>query len=408
MSAPPGNPSLDEQVQAEAARLLPTELARIQLRREIAARGRQPIVMVPAAEVRKRKMPPFLVEGKIPARGIGVFFGESGQHKSFLKLHLLLCVSNGRPFLGCQVNAPAAEKGWAVYVLGEGQYDAGLRVDAACLVHGFSDERLAYVEQPFPLGDESAVAEVIELCKALPGPVRIIAFDSLADFYGGDDSENSSTDMQRLIGGMKRISAELSCVVAAVAHTGHGGKDADGEDKPAPARLRGSSRFRQAFDFEFMVEGGRMIATKERYAEKGEPIRFGMENSGGTLVISQATGGKPAAAEEPCWPHPATEAQFGKIVAAIRQTPGMSMSAIARAAKVRKEDTAIVLLKLEEVSMVVNDSKTATGKYKPGPVYTEWLPAYINRISGLNGQSGSAVPGGSQVVPGTGSRFPTP
>ena len=204
-------------------------------RRRLDARGREPVRLVPAADVRGRPVPPYLVEGLIPAApSIGVLFGESGAYKSFLVLNLLLCAgATSAAFLGHAVNGT----GWGVYVMGEGQGDAGQRLDAAVTAQpGFTDERLCYIEQPFPLSDEQAVDEVIARCRELAAgsgtPVLLVVFDSLADFYGAGDSENSSTDMQRLIAGMKRIGAALGCVVMASAHTGHGGKDEDGNDRP--------------------------------------------------------------------------------------------------------------------------------------------------------------------------------
>ena len=299
--------------------------------RRLDARGREPVRLVPAAEVRRRERRPDLVEGLIPAApSIGVLFGESGAYKSFVVLNLLLCTGAvPAAFLGHMVNA----SGWGVYVMGEGQGDAGQRLDAAVKAHpGFADERLCYIEQPFPLSDEQAVDEVIARCRELADrsgiPVVLVVFDSLADFYGAGDSENSSTDMQRLIAGMKRISAALGCVVMANAHTGHGGRDEDGNDKPPPQRLRGSSRFKQAWDFELMATGRALVPTKNRYGPLAAAVPYQMESRDGTLVLA-AEAAAAEAADGEGWPqderHPlelmtaAEEKTFGAVVAYLRE-----------------------------------------------------------------------------------------
>lgn len=344
-------------------------------RRELATEARPPIVLVPAAEVRKRVPPPYLAEGLIPATGIGVFFGESGTYKSFLVLNLLLCASSeyGAAFLGHWVNGG----GLGVYVMGEGQYDAGLRLDAALGAHlGYTDERLAYVERAFPLSDEAAVGEVIERCTELARargvPVRLVVFDSFADFYGAEDSENSNTDMQRLIASMKRISAELGCVVMANAHTGHGGTDKEGNEKPPPARLRGASRFRQAWDFELMATGGSLIPTKNRYGPKAEAMSYQMRQEGGSLVLAGvAAEAAQEAAPEP-WPDPCPLYAWAKVAEAVIATPGLSMNVIAKVAKVRREHVSIALLKGEEAGMLTNTGTKGSPKWKWGGGLLDW------------------------------------
>ena len=341
-------------------------------RQRLDAESRQPIALIPGQEMRQRQPPPFLVEGLIPDRSIGVIFGETGAYKSFLVLNLLLCSGSGADFLGHAVYGT----GWGVYVMGEGQHDAGLRLDAAIGAHlGFTHERLAYIEQPFPLSDDAAVDEVIGRCRELGAPVRLMAFDSFADFYGAGDNENSSTDMQRLIAGMKRISAAVGCVVMACAHTGHGGTDEDGGDRPPPPRLRGSSRFRQAWDFELMATGRALVPTKNRYGPLAAPVPYRTEAAGGSLVVARPELGAAAAAhdggEEQEWPYPVSVDKLDKVVAAVCQTPGLSMSVVAKAAKVRKDDTAIALIKAAEMGLVRNAGTENRPKWVPGPM-DEW------------------------------------
>ena len=201
-----------------------------------------------------------------------------------------------------------------------------------------------------------------------------MVFDSLADFYGAGDSENSSTDMQRLIAGMKRIGAALGCVVMASAHTGHGGKDEDGNDRPPPARLRGSSRFRQAWDFELMATGATLVPTKNRYGPLADAMPYRMEKAGGTLVLSAEPGlAAGAPADDPPFPYPCPPASFGKIVAAVSATPGMTQAAICDAAKIRRAHVQIALLKGQAIGLLANTGTKSRPAWARGGPLADWL-----------------------------------
>ena len=182
------------------------------------AEGRQPLALVPAAEVWEQPDLAYLVDGWIPQTGVGALFGETGTWKSFLALHLLLCVVYRLGFLGQPVNRP----GRGVYLLGEGQAGARRRLRSAiadlAVQEKIAPAGLDYVMVPFPLSDERAVTEVVTVIRARAGtdPVSLVVFDAAADFYGADDSEISATDMQRIIAACKRISRELGCFVLLV------------------------------------------------------------------------------------------------------------------------------------------------------------------------------------------------
>lgn len=123
--------SLRDEFEADYAVDLATEARREHLRREVRRRldadGRQPVVLVPAAEVWAEPDPPWLVGGWIPETGVGALFGPSGTWKSFVALHLLTCVVFGLGFFGQPVNRP----GFCIYLLGEGQAGAGRRLRSA-------------------------------------------------------------------------------------------------------------------------------------------------------------------------------------------------------------------------------------------------------------------------------------
>jgi hypothetical protein len=65
------------------------------------------------------------------------------------------------------------------------------------------------------------------------------------------------------------------------------------------------------------------------------------------------------------------------VVAAVEQTPGMNMTAVAKVSKVRKETVSIALLKAAEIGLVANAGTKGSPKWVPGPLdvagFLEWL-----------------------------------
>jgi hypothetical protein len=99
---------------------------------------------------------------------------------------------------------------------------------------------------------------------------------------------------------------------------------------------------------------------------------------GGSLVIDAlgAVAGQAAAEQEPEWPHPATEYQVDRVTAAVTQTPGMTMTQVATATKMRKQACGIALLKAEEIGLITNTGTRSSPKYRPGePPWMEWVLA---------------------------------
>ncbi len=175
----------------------------------------------------------------------------------------------------------------------------------------------------------------------------------MADFYG-DAEESSASGKSRVLRNMRKISQRLGCVVMGSGHTGHGSRDDEGNETP-PERQRGTSRFRQAWDFELMATGTQLLVKKEREAERIPPVPYRVVKRLDSLAV---VGGGTAASggfEFHEWPHPATEAQLDRLVSAIRMTPGLGVNAIAKAARMRKDDVPIVIAKAAEGGLIVPD-----------------------------------------------------
>jgi hypothetical protein len=375
---PPEAEQWREQIESEYAAEVASTARRQQqaedARRLRAAQDRKPLKLLTLDEVRALPKPEDLVAGLVPlpvtgTSCIGVVFGQSGAFKSFLALHLGLCVANGQPFLGLPVLRPGA----SVLVLGEGQGGAGIRADAALDGNRafLSDRnRVRYIREPFPLDDPAYADEVIGLCRDIPD-LRFTWLDSLADFYGEAD-ENSASGMSRVLGNMRRISRELGCTVIGSGHTGHGQRDEDGTEVTKD-RQRGTSRFRQAWDFEVQATGTHLISRKERESEPLPPVAYRTEKRLESLaVVSGGGAGRSGQPDEHAWPYPVTAAQLDRVVQAVWDMPGQGVNVISRAAGVRKETAALALVKAIEGGLIENRGREDRPKYHRSG-YVDWV-----------------------------------
>jgi hypothetical protein len=384
-------PWLRENPEAEADRL-EAEILHQQNRkrinreadRRIAAEGRQPLVLVPAGEVLTEPDPPWLVDGLIPQTGIGSLFGPRSVWKSFVALHLQLCVAAGLGFLGRQVVRP----GWCCYVLGEGSEGAGLRLRAAVaasplLAPGL--DRFAYVKRPFALTDADATGELITAIRgaAQGQDVSLVVLDAAADFYPAGFAENSAGDIQQIVAACKSVSDELSCFVLLVAHAGL--EDAE--------RLRGSSRWGQAFGFEISCEREKSAAedqrhgwlkvTKEKEGPDGDSIPFRVDLAAtGTgrrsLAVSygheHGGGGREG---EPPEPSATQQRIYGDVVRYVIEHGGEEARGLS-ASRIEKGVTGTAVWKRQALDQAAQLGILAVqdGRYRPG-VYLGWLGPYF-------------------------------
>ena len=253
---------------------------------EEALERRQPVELISALDVWNEPDLTWLIDRWLPETGVGSLFGETGTWKTFLAVHLLLCVTTGRTFLGRTVARP----GRAVYCMGEGQAGARRRLRAAVTDMGWTAPPigLGYVKAPFTLDEEAAVTELIGQIRQAAGgqPVSLVLFDTVVDFYGPDIQENLAGDAQRIIAAAQRISRELGCFVLLIAHTGLAGE-----------RQRGTSRWKQAWDFEAQAERdkdkdgcGWVRVTKVKEDEKGQGVPFRVVASAGSLAVRHGHG----------------------------------------------------------------------------------------------------------------------
>lgn len=186
--------------------------------------------------------PPQLVEGVLTAGGMSLFYGESNSGKSYLAIHLAICVSLGLPWLGRRT-----QRGAVLYVAAEGAWSIRLRLAAYRKHYGQQVGRFGLIPQALSLVDPSAdVGDLISLIEAkrdeLGEPIVLVVVDTVARVMGGGD-ENAAQDMGRLVTAGDRIRQSTGAHLLYIHHAG----------KDASRGARGHSSLRAALDTEIEV-----------------------------------------------------------------------------------------------------------------------------------------------------------
>jgi len=186
--------------------------------------------------------PPQIVENVLTAGGMSMFFGESNSGKSYLAIHLAICVSLGLPWLGRKTR-----QGAVLYIAAEGAWSIRLRLAAHRKHFAREIGTFGLIPQVLSLLDPSAdVENLIELVKVrlaqIGEPVVLVVIDTVARVMGGGD-ENAAQDMARLVGAGDRIREETGAHLLYIHHSG----------KNASLGARGHSSLRAALDTEIEV-----------------------------------------------------------------------------------------------------------------------------------------------------------
>jgi hypothetical protein len=168
----------------------------------------------------------YLVDGWITERGRSVLGGPSGSGKSFLAIHVSMCVTRGLDFFAYPV-----KKGGVIYQAGEGARGVKKRFKAYrkhFKVPEDEDIPLVFLGSKIDLysrdGDTRAF---IDECKAwalfMSEPLRLVVIDTLATATTGAD-ENSGKDMSVVLSNIAQIEEELGVHVMLVHHMNADGK----------------------------------------------------------------------------------------------------------------------------------------------------------------------------------------
>lgn len=224
-----------------------------------------------------------IVSGVLTEGGLSMFYGDSNSGKTYMVMHLGLCIASGLPWLGCQV-----ERGLVIYIACESAVSIRRRYVAHCKHFGLEEvSGFGIVPTTISLMDPSAdIDAVISLVKeqmfAMGEAVQLIVIDTVARAMAGGN-ENDGEDVSRLVGGADRIREETGAHVLLIHHTG----------KESTKGARGHSSLRAAVDTEIEVTSDdsnihvakvtkqRDLATKgQRFAARFVSVELGIDQWG--------------------------------------------------------------------------------------------------------------------------------
>lgn len=265
----------------KAARQISTATAARKLLAERDADALPPLSFLNYAGLRHLDPPTWAIEGVVPATGVGQVFGESYTGKSFVALDMALRVANGqREWFGKRIARP----GPVFYCLLEGLSDWLGRVDAWLAGHPGTDADRFYTlpEQPVDLADEHSIEKVAGAIEAITGATgesaALLVFDTQSLATPGTD-ENSNTEMNLVMGNLKRLSQRLGCPVQLVHHTGYD-----------QTHARGATAVHAACDFQVHVRENKLKVTKVKAGKLTEWLAFDLVEAGSSVYALQRQG----------------------------------------------------------------------------------------------------------------------
>ena len=227
--------------------------------------------------------PPYLIDGVLPQKQIAVVAGQSMAGKTFVGVDLAKSVMTGAAFIGREVKRTGA----VLWLAAEGRDEVAVRLKAA-LVHHFGErepDKVPFAMQAFEvpvLTAADALPQLMALVDAskaglaerFPGvDLVMIVVDTLNSAAGFDD-ENSSSETQKVMNLLRRLSDASGALVVIVDHYG----------KVVETGIRGSSAKIGAADAvlavladknaEGEISNRRLAVVKLRSAPTGQIVPF--------------------------------------------------------------------------------------------------------------------------------------
>lgn len=185
-----------------------------------------------------------IVEGVLTEGAMSVIYGESNSGKTYLALHLGICVCLGEPWLGRRTTPGRT----VIYIAAEGPGSVRMRLAAFHSHYGRLPPHFGLIPATLNLMDPSVDVEnlidlirqkiVLDECPS----VALIIVDTVAQVMGGAN-ENASEDMARLVAAGARLKQATGAHVMFIHHSG----------KDAAKGARGHSSLRAAVDTEIEV-----------------------------------------------------------------------------------------------------------------------------------------------------------
>lgn len=182
----------------------------------------------------------WLIRRILPRRGLAAIFGKPGAFKSFVAMHIGLCVATGQSWAGRRISEASV-----IYIAAEGA--AGVRKRKAGYVKAWPS---LPADLPFAListapnlgadpGDLPALISAIETADVAPG---LIIIDTAAQTLASADE--NGVGMTALIANAGDLAQHFACLVLFVHHVGLQ------DDK----RLRGHTSLAGALDAQILCE----------------------------------------------------------------------------------------------------------------------------------------------------------
>ena len=208
----------------------------------------------------------WLIEGLIPARSVGMLYGESGIGKTFVVLHLCLNLASGFDPFGKPIDARTV-----VYVAAEGGYGLKTRIQA-WILHGQHEcpSRFILAPQSIDLFDEEAIVELIDELTSAKCQPDLIVMDTFDRCFSGNESNG---DVKAVFQVAEQLREAFGSTLLLVHHTGH--------DK---SRHRGAYALLANSDFVFQLKDGVLKNEKQKEADEAKDIYYNLERVGNSLV----------------------------------------------------------------------------------------------------------------------------
>ena len=201
-------------------------------------------LLIHASELKALPSPEWLIDKKLPRRGMGVVYGQPGSGKTFYMLDHLLTVAQTHP---------------VIYAPTEGLFGLDNRLAALCDYRRLELGKLYVYKEPVELMKSASVKAFIKDVGSI-GPV-LVAFDTLSGCMVGGD-ENSPKDMGLFINGCQTVSRKLDCFVPVAHH-----KPRKGNNERGHSSLRGAA--------DMMIEigcKGQRVTVKCTKSKDSEPF----------------------------------------------------------------------------------------------------------------------------------------
>ncbi|HEY2962548.1 MAG TPA: AAA family ATPase [Pyrinomonadaceae bacterium] len=223
------------------------------------------VSLIHASGLKELPRPEWLIDKKLPRRGLGVIYGQPGSGKTFYQLDQLLTVAQTQP---------------VVYAPTEGLYGLDNRLAALCDYRGLELGKFYVFKKPVELMKLGSVNAFIQEVRGVD-PV-LIAFDTLSGCMVGGD-ENAPKDMGLFVHGCQTVIRQLDCFVSVAHHMTRKGNNERGHSS-----LRGAAEIMIAIE----CKGHAVTATctKSKDSEPFPVERFTLTPHMDSMVLKSFNG----------------------------------------------------------------------------------------------------------------------